>query len=467
METDGMARRSKYEYLRVMWARYQRAGRRQRSALLDEVTRVCGDHRKYAIGLLGQPTPPRPAIRRVARRRPTYSEDVIRLLAQVWAASGYLCAQRLTAALPTWLPWLRRHAPVTPTLEAQLVQISPRQIDRRLRAQKHRTKRRLYGTTRPGSLLKHQIPIKTDHWDVTTPGYLEIDLVSHSGASASGEFLHTLDCVDIHTAWVERQAVLGKGQHGILQALTLIEGRLPFALRGLDSDNGSEFINAHLLAFCRRPGGHAIQFTRSRPYKKDDNAHIEQQNWTHVRKLVGWERYDTPAARAALTLLYADLRLFQNLFQPSMKLQGKERRGSRLIRRYDRPRTPFERVQACPDADSQNVAALARLLATTDPFVLSQRIDQQLEQLWALATRVPRMPREAAPRSPQPRASTPWRGWTFSPSALRPSSVSAETTVKNPAHTVGSGTTITRPAKGEARGKTAARGAGGSGKIFK
>jgi hypothetical protein len=182
---------------------------------------------------------------------------------------------------------------------------------------------------------------------------------------------------------------------------------------------------------------------------------------------VGWERDDTPAARAALTLLYADLRLFQNLFQPSMKLQGKERRGSRLIRRYDRPRTPFERVQACPDADSQNVAALARLLATTDPVVLSQRIDQPREQRWARATRVPRMPREAAPRSPQPRASTPWRGWTFSPSALRPSAVSAETTVKNPAHTVGSGATITRSAKGEARGNTAARGAGGSGKIFK
>ena len=467
METDGMARRSKYEYLRVMWQRYQRAGRRQRSALLDEVARVCGYHRKYAIGLLGRAVPPQPSIRQVARRRPTYSEDVIRLLAQVWEASGYLCAQRLTAALPHWLPWLKRRAAVTPALGAQLLRISPRQIDRRLRERKRRIKRRLYGTTRPGSLLKHQIPIKTDHWDVTQPGYLEIDLLSHSGASASGEFLHTLDCVDIHTTWVERQAVLGKGQHGILQALPMLEGRLPFALRGLDSDNGSEFINAHLVAFCQRPGGHAIQFTRSRPYKKDDHAHIEQKNWTHVRKLVGWERYDTPEARAALTLLYADLRLVQNLFQPSMKLQGKERRGSRLIRRYDTPRTPFERVRACPDADSQNVAALAHLLATTDPFVLSQRIDQHLEQLWALATRASRTPREVAPRSPQPRASTPWRGWTFSPKAPRPSSASAGPTVNKPAHTVGSGATITRPAKGAARGKTAARGAGVSGKILR
>jgi len=335
---------------------------------------------------------------------------VIRLLAQVWEASGYLCAQRLKAALPTWLPWLRRHVRTTPTLEAHLVRISPRQIDRRLRDRKRRIKRRLYGTTRPGSLLKHLIPIKTDHWDVRRPGYLEIDLVSHSGASAAGEFLHTLDCVDIQTGWVERQAVRGKGQHGILQALTTIEGQLPFALRGLDSDNGSEFINDHVWAFCtQRPAGQVVQFTRSRPYKKDDNAHIEQKNWTHVRKLVGWDRYESADALQALNALYADLRIFQNLFQPSMKLLRKVRQGSRLIRRYDTPQTPFARVRACPAAEPQKVTAIERLLARTDPFALSQRIDAHLERLGQLATRAPRLPR----------ATTPWRGWTFSPAAQR------------------------------------------------
>lgn len=404
------------------------------------------------MGLLGRAVPPRPSIRPVARRRPTYSEDGIRLLAQGWEASGYLCAQRLTAALPTWLPWLKRRATVTPTLEAQLER-SPRQIDRRLRARKHRLTRRRDGTTRPGSLWKHQIPITTDHGEVTTPGDLEIDWVSHSGASASGEFLHTLDCVDTHTTWVERQAV------------TLIEGRLPGARRGLDSDKGSECITAHLMAGGQRPGGHAIQFTRSRPYKKDDQAQIEQKNWPHVRKLVGWERDDTPEARAARTLLYADLRLFPNLFQPSMTLQGNERRGARLIRRDATPRTPFERVRACPDADSPKVAALARLLATTDPFVRSRGLTSIWNPLWALATRTSRTPREVAPRSPQPRASTPWRGWTFSPRAPRPSSASAGPTVKKPAHTVGSGATIPKPAKGKGQGKMAACGAGVSGKI--
>jgi len=420
MEAGRMARRSKQEYLRSIRQRYRHARRAEKTGILDEFTKVCGYHRKYAIWLLHRPEAPSPRPRRFVKRRPIYRDEVIGLLAQVWEASGYLCAQRLKAALPHWVPWLRRRVRLSPTVEHQLLRISPRQIDRRLRERKQRIKRRLYGTTRPGSLLKHMIPIKTDHWDVTKPGYLEVDLVSHSGASAAGEFLHTLDCVDIQTTWVERQAVMGKSRHEVVQAMTTREAHLPFPLRGIDSDNGSEFINDHLWAFCtERPAGQAIQFTRSRPYKKDDNAHVEQKNWTHVRKLVGWERYDTPAALTALNALYADLRLFQNLFQPSMKLVRKVRKGSRLIRHYDRPQTPFERVRACPETDPQKVAALERIVTTTDPFALSQRIDRHLERLWALATRATRAPRETAPRPPQPRAPTPWRGWTFSSTVQR------------------------------------------------
>jgi hypothetical protein len=427
--------------------------------MLDEFTQVCGYHRKYALGLLARPLsgPPRP--RRVARRSPRYSEAMVRVLAQVWEASGYLCAQRLKAALPQWLPWMRPRVSLTAEVERQLLAISPRQMDRRLQARKRTLKRRMYGTTRPGSLLKHQIPIKTDHWDVRQPGYLEIDLVSHSGASAVGEFLHTLDSVDIQTCWVERQAVMGKGRHGVVQAMTTIEQQLPFPLRGIDSDNGSEFINEHLYAFCQRPAGQAIQFTRSRPYKKDDNAHVEQKNWTHVRKLVGWDRYDSAEALAALNTLYADLRLFQNLFQPSMKLAAKIRTGSRLIRRYDAPRTPFERVCACPDADPSKVAALRQLLARTDPFALSRRIDQHLQRLYSLAHRPGGQPRAVPPLQGRPQARSPWHGWTFSPRIQRPPHAPARPAVKKPAHTIGLGQTITRPAKGEARGNTAARGA--------
>jgi hypothetical protein len=192
---------------------------------------------------------------------------------------------------------------------------------------------------------------------------------------------------------------------------------------------GSEFINSHLLAFCQRPGGQALQFTRSRPYKKDDNAHVEQKNWTHVRKLLGWDRYDTLAAQQALNGLYADLRLFQNLFQPSMKLQRKERRGSRLLRRYDAPQTPFARVCACPQADPAKVAELRRVLRRTDPFVLAQRIAQQLERVAGLRSRAP----QAAPR-----LGARWRGWTFSPRAPESRIAFSEPST----HTGGAGATI-------------------------
>jgi len=190
---------------------------------------------------------------------------------------------------------------------------------------------------------------------------------------------------------------------------------------------------------------------------------VEQKNWPHVRKLVGWDRDDSAEALQALNALYADLRLFQNLFQPSMKLLTKVRKGSRLIRRYDRPQTPFARVCACPEADPEKVAALRRVLAHADPFALSQRIDRHLDRLYRLASQAGPEPR-AVPTRPR---RSPWYGWTFSRRALRPSQASAQPTGKNPARTVGSGATISRPAKGEARGKTAARGAEISGKIFR
>jgi hypothetical protein len=408
-----MARRSKREYLQSIYARYRQSSRAEKQAILDEFMQVCGYHRKYAIWLLSRPLPSRTRPRQIPKRAAVYGEAAIDLLAQLWVASGYLCAVRLKAALPQWLPWLRRRIALSPALARQLVTISARQIERRLQPRKQTLKRKLYGTTRPGSLLKHLIPVKTDQWDITQAGYLEIDLVSHSGACATGEFLYTLDAVDMQTGWVERQAVVGKGRHEIVAAIQAIEARLPFALRGIDSDNGSEFINDHLWAFCQRPK-QPIQFTRSRPYKKDDNAHIEQKNWTHVRKLVGWDRYDSSEALAALNRLYADLRVFQNVFQPSMKLLRKIRHGSQLRRCYDTPQTPWARVLACPEADPAKVAALRRLAARTDPFVLSARIDVALERVWALATRVTRQLRATVPKIPQPRRPTPWRSWTFS-----------------------------------------------------
>jgi hypothetical protein len=392
-----MSRHGRWEYLNAIYPRYQPASRAEKQRILDEFCRVTGYHRKSALRLLNGPVPARrpPAAR---RRPPTYGTRVIQILAAIWRAAGYPWSVRLKALLPLWLPWARPRFRLSPAVEAQLLRLSPRQMDRRLAAYRRPSQTGRYGRTKPGTLLKHHIPLRTDRWDVTVPGFTEIDLVAHCGDSGDGEFAHSLNLTDIHTTWVETRAVLGRGQHAVQQALEAMRQTLPFRLQGIDSDNGSEFINAHLVRYCQH---HAIQFTRGRPYKKDDNAHIEQKNWTHVRKLVGYLRYDSPAAVAALNALYShELRLFQNLFLPSVKLLRKTRVGARIHRVYDRPQTPFERVQACPEAVPVRVAHLQHLRATLDPFALAEAIDVQLARLAALAHH------RAAPRIPATRTPT-------------------------------------------------------------
>jgi hypothetical protein len=361
--------------------RYLRAARTEKGRMLTEAVTVTGYHRKAIIRAWQ-----RPAVRRARGPRPgrptRYDAAVVRALRAIWTAAGYPWSRRLHALLPTWLPWARRRLALSPATEAKVRAISARQIDRVLAPDKRTIRRRLYGRTKPGTLLKHHIPVKTDHWDVTEPGFTEVDLVSHSGDRADGDFLHTLNLTDIHTTWVEHGAVMGKSQVRVQERLAQLRTALPFVLRGIDSDNGSEFINAHLHQYCRT---HQIQFTRGRPYKKNDNAHIEPKNWTHVRKLMGDVRYDSDAALTAMNAVYADLRLLQNLFLPSVKLQRKERVGARLRRYYDAPQTPLERVRVCPQADPVKVAAFERQRDRLDPFALAARIDDQLAQVYALA----------------------------------------------------------------------------------
>ena len=378
-----MSRRARWEVLRAVYPRYRGAARVDRGRILDEFCETTGYQRKYAVRLLNGPLPGPERPHR--RRRPAmYGVVVIQALTTIWEAAGYPWSVRLKALLPLWLPWARRRFRLSATVCQQLRAISPRQIDRRLAATKRRLTTHRYGRTKPGTLLKHHIPVKTDHWDVTMPGFTELDLVAHAGHRADGEFAHSLNVTDIHTTWVETRAVLGRGEGRVQAALEEIRQALPFRLRGIDSDNGSEFINNHLYRYCQ---AQEIQFTRGRPYKKDDNAHIEQKNWTHVRKLVGYWRYDTLTAVAAMNALYqGELRLFHNLFLPSVKLVAKERVGARLRRRYDAPRTPLERIEACPEADPQAVAALRRLRDRLDPFALAEAIDRKIARLVALAT---------------------------------------------------------------------------------
>jgi len=382
-----VSHKARWEYFRAIYGRYQKGDRKARQAILNEFCLNTRDHRKYAIRLLNRASPgPRASPRRVRRKRAlSYGPPTLAVLTAVWEAAGYPGSVRLKAILPTWMPWIRKRLGIGPETERELLAISPRQMDRRLGDQKRQARRRLYGRTKPGLLLKHQIAIKTESWDVRGPGFTEIDLVSHSGNSGAGEFGHTLNVTDIYSGWTESRAVLGRSQAVVLGAIQEVEQGLPFALRGVDCDNGSEFINWNLRAWCRDKN---IQLTRGRPYKKDDNAHVEQKNWTHVRKLLGWDRYDSWAALEAINDLYRqELRCLLNLYLPSVKMVKKTRVGSKLRRVYDAPQTPLERVACSGYAEPSRLAELTKLQSRLDPFELARMIDRKLKRIYELANR--------------------------------------------------------------------------------
>ena len=382
-----MGYKSRWEYFSAVYGRYQKGDRKAREAILNEFCLNTGYHRKYAIRLLNGASPgPRASPSGVRRKRArSYGPRRLAVLTAVWEAAGYPWSVRLKAILPTWMPWIRKRFKMSRETEGELLAISPRQMDRRLRDKKLQARRRLYGRTQPGLLLKHQIAVKRDNWDVQSPGFAEIDLVAHSGNSGAGEFGHTLNVTDIHSGWTESRAILGRSQTAVLAAIQEVEQALPFALRGVDCDNGSEFINWNLQAWCQ---GKNIQLTRGRPYKKDDNAHIEQKNWTHVRKLLGWDRYDSGAAIEAINDLYRqELRWLLNLYLPSVKMLKKTRLGSKLRRVYDAPQTPLERVASSGSAEPGRLAELMKLKSRLDPFELGRIIDGKLKRIYELANR--------------------------------------------------------------------------------
>jgi len=366
-----------------MSKRYRQASKASKKRILDEVCAATGFHRKYAITRINLVETSRPSASAVTRKRDRlYGREVLAVVQKVWEEAGYPWSVRLKAILRLWLPAIRKRYALTRSVEAQLLRISPRTLDRALKGKKRELRRRLYGRTKPGTLLRHQIPIKCEHWDVTTAGHLELDTVSHCGGNGEGLFAYSFNLTDIGSTWVETRSVLGKGEVGIVKAFSEMSEVLPFKVLDIDSDNGSEFINHNLYGYCH---GREIGFTRGRPYKKDDNAHIEQKNWTHVRKLIGWDRYETPDAVAALNDLYAnELRLYMNLFQPSVKLIRTVRKGSRKVRRYDEPRTPLDRLAEMPGADRQKVEQLLHLRSRLDPFALSKIIRRKLERIWEM-----------------------------------------------------------------------------------
>lgn len=377
-----MTKLAKRELLEAIRPRYLKAGKSEKGRILDEFTAVTGYNRKYAIHLLRNGRP-RWRGKRVGRRW-TYGPEVVAALLQVWEASGHLCGKRLQPFLPELVAALERHGELTiaPRTKTQLLRMSAATIDRRLRRARNRLPQRGRSTTKPGSLLKDAIPIRTfADWDEHRPGFLEMDLVAHCGETTAGEYLNTLCTVDIDTRWCELLALPNKGQRATFGGIQAMRKRLPFPLLGIDSDSGSEFINHHLYRYCL---GEQITFTRSRPFRKNDQAHVEQKNWSAVRQTIGYQRYESSEALSLLQAIYADLRLFINFFQPVMKLASKTRVGSKVHRKYDTAQTPYQRVLASPHIDQEVKEQLWQLYLILNPIALQRRINVHLEQLWAL-----------------------------------------------------------------------------------
>jgi len=303
------------------------------------------------------------------------------VIGQLWRRSDYPCGKRLVAVLRLWLPsYERRYGALEPSVRENLERVSPATLDR-LTAVWRIALRMRRGGTKPGSLLRSQIPVQYGTWKVDRPGYLEADVVEHGGASASGDYLHSITCTDIYSGWVEQAVVWNKGASQVLARIREIEQDLPFPLLGFDCDNGAEFLNHHLWRYLRRRPD-PVAFTRSRAYHKNDNAHVEQKNWSKVRLLLGYERYDRPELLAPVQELYRHAwRLLQNFFQPVLKLQRKERRGARLYKRYDQPQTPAERLLAWPGLATDKRLWLEQLQRTLDPISLQEQVMRQQQYI--------------------------------------------------------------------------------------
>lgn len=328
---------------------YKKARKTQRGVLLDELIRLVGYNRSYARRILRKP--PQTKAQKHLRVKGSRYDDIFSQLKKLWVISNFACGKRLVPLIPVYLDSLRRHGELKVTIfeKKLLLEISSATVDRLLKSEKKNLsvtgKGRPY--TKPGSLLKHQIPIHTwRDWDNSKPGFLEIDTVHHNGGNPSGEYIHTLDTTDVATGWNECQALMGRGERFLVIALNTIRIRLPFPLLGIDFDSGGEFVNYHLIRYSKR---NQISYTRARESYSNDQSYIEQQNYSVVRTFVGYKRLDTWKQLELLNKLYLKLSDYQNFFQSVMRLKEKTRDGAHVTRRYSRAKTAYQRVLESPD----------------------------------------------------------------------------------------------------------------------
>ena len=375
-----MSQQSKRELFAEIQPRYLKADKAKKQKVLDEFTAATGYHRKYAVRVLKHGYKHRRS--KPKGRTAVYRGAVVDALEEIWEIYGRICSKRLQPYLPEGIKVLERCGELEFSAETKklLLCISRSTIDRCLAPVRFKAPHGLR-TTKPGSLLKKNIPVRTfADWSEDKPGFMEIDLVAHCGETTAGQYLNTLTCTDLCTGWTEPIALRRHTQEAVCTAIDAMRQDLPFDLLGIDSDNGSEFINDLLYRYCLNE---KITFTRARPYQKDDQAHVEQKNWSVVRHVVGYDRLESEEQYALLVSIYRDLRLYVNFFQPVLKLIGKERIGNKVIRKYDTARTPYQRVLERDDVPLAKKAHLLNAYLRLNPVELRRRIDQNIARLWS------------------------------------------------------------------------------------
>ena len=376
-----MTTTSKRDLLKALKARYLKATFEEKSQSLDEFCQNTGYNRKYAIRILRAGHCYKARTRAGQKK---YWGEVVRLIIRIWELLDYPCGQRLKPSLLPMAEVLERCReiqPLNPEIKNQLLTIGRNTLDRYLK--KERIIRRLKrgrGTTRHGSLLKSSIPIRLTNWDTADIGFMEMDTVAHCGDNLSGQFIYSLDMVEIATGWSEQAAVMGKGEAGVVAAIESIKKSLPFKLKGLDSDTGSEFVNWHMVKWCRQ---NQLFFTRSRPDRKNDNAYVEQKNYTHIRAWLGYRRYDTSEQLRLINDLYRnELGLFNNFFRPVMKIQCKEKINNSVCKKtYDLAQTPYQRLMRSKQIPPKFKNQLRQLYELLNPVKLKEAIALKLKRL--------------------------------------------------------------------------------------
>lgn len=376
-----MSLKSRRELVKKAKGRYLKADKLQKAVILNELVENTGLNRNYITQRLSAKVDLDYANPINRKRHEMYDVNDILYLTKIWKIFDYPCGQRLEPMLPEYVSVLEKFKEliIPAHVKGKILKIKSATIDRRL--EKFRTFRhkKVFSTTKPGSMLKKQIPIKTSSWDETRLGYGELDTVAHCGASAAGEFIFTLTYTDIASQWTISEAVMGKGQARIKQALDNISKRLPFPLRGIDPDNGSEFINWQLYRYCL---GKNIEFTRGRPYAKNDNAHIEQKNYTHVRKLMGYGRMDKESQLKKMNDLYWNEQdFYKNFFLPNKKLIEKKRVGTKIVKKYDAARTPYQRLLENQKFPETEKAKLRMMYAKLNPAELKRSLDKKISKI--------------------------------------------------------------------------------------